>query len=268
MLICVEDGPQRDVLQRTPIKTVTTAGSAFRGARGARIAEAMAQDRTSRQGTQSRARHRREDQDRRRSERRDCKEGTRRRRLASTAIQESPGRSGRTGRRRGRSRVDHQRAHVSSPNRSTPAYAERSLIVFHSDGRSPEQLTEQVLSIYPILNGQVASGENNVPSRPAEDRHVESKPATVPAATIPTQNDLIDFGADGSTEAPQPQRPAAVSNPAVESTGEISGLLKSTGKPAGAGPLLDFTNDMKETVPVITRGDTTGSCQDSVDAKE
>lgn len=118
----------------------------------------------------------------------------------------------------------------------------------HSDGRDPQLLTKQVLSIYPILSGQKASDSNGIPTRPAEDHPADSEAAPTPAPTPApatatlTRDDLVDFSADNaSVEPPQPQRPAAVVNSAVESTGEISGLLKATGKPAD-GPLLNLTH--------------------------
>lgn len=53
----------------------------------------------------------------------------------------------------------------------------------------------------------------------------------------------------------------------MESTGEISGLLKATGKPY-EGPLIDFHHDLKKNVPNVHRSDTTGSNDVFVDAKE
>lgn len=114
-----------------------------------------------------------------------------------------------------------------------------------------------MLSIYPILSGQKADGDNIIPSRSVESQPVESNTAPAPAApATTTRDDLIDFGNDDApAEPPQPERPAAVANPAVESTGEISGLLKSTGKPAADGPLLDFTHDLKKDVPEISQSE-------------
>lgn len=139
------------------------------------------------------------------------------------------------------------------------------LTICCSTGQDPQQLTEQVLSIYPILEGQKAnSGDNSVPSTAVENQSTEIKAAPAPGPATSTRDNLIDFGGDGTAaEAPQPERPAPVANPAVESTGEISGLLKATGKPA-EGPLLDFTHDMKKTVPETEASDTTKPSEDLI----
>ncbi|KAJ4419884.1 Oxysterol-binding protein OBPa [Gnomoniopsis sp. IMI 355080] len=131
------------------------------------------------------------------------------------------------------------------------------------DGHDPKQLTEQVLAIYPILAGQKSSSID-IPSRQAE-----TKSAAAPDPAKSAHDDLIDFGQDNTpAQPPQPQRPVAPLHSHVESTGEISGLLQSTGKPAADGPLLDFHHDLQKTVPDIRRSDTTGSTEAFVDAKE
>lgn len=138
------------------------------------------------------------------------------------------------------------------------------LTSFPSDGSDPKQLTEQVLAIYPILAGQKQNSSIQIPPRPAE-----SKAAPAPESVKPTNDDLIDFGQDDApVKPPQPQRPTASLQSNVESTGEISGLLKSTGKPAADGPLLDFHHDLQKTIPEVRRSDTTGSTDAFVDAKE
>lgn len=130
----------------------------------------------------------------------------------------------------------------------------------YSDGQDPKTLTEQVLSIYPILSGHQASGGNINSPKTTESQAAESKAAPTPAPTsaapaTSTRDDLIDFGNnDAPAEPSQPHRPAAVVNPAVESTGEISGLLKATGKPAD-GPLLNFTQDLKTSIPEIRQSE-------------
>lgn len=53
----------------------------------------------------------------------------------------------------------------------------------------------------------------------------------------------------------------------MESSGEISGLLKATGKPS-EGPLLDFHEDLKKEIPVVRRSDTTGSNEVFTDAHD
>ena len=79
---------------------------------------------------------------------------------------------------------------------------------------------------------------------------------------------MIDFGQDDApTELPKPIQHQVKDDPKVESTGVISGMLKSTGK-ASEGPLIDFHEDLKKNVPEVRRSDTTGSNELFVDAKE
>lgn len=79
---------------------------------------------------------------------------------------------------------------------------------------------------------------------------------------------MIDFGQDDTpAELPKPVQHQVKDDPKVESTGEISGMLKSTGK-ASEGPLIDFHEDLKKNVPEVRRSDTTGSNELFVDAKE
>lgn len=114
-----------------------------------------------------------------------------------------------------------------------------------SDPSDPQKQTEQILAIYPIVSGQKATGSNSIPPRHSENAETA---ASAPKESL--QNDLIDFG---QNDVPSnPPKPVA---PQVESTGEISGLLNSTGTHT-EGPLIDFHNDLKKNVPVITKSET------------
>lgn len=120
----------------------------------------------------------------------------------------------------------------------------------------PKKSTEQILAIYPIISGQKASSANAIPPRSTENKAVPPQS---------NHDDPIDFGQDDSPA--EPQRPPVRGDPKVESTGEISELLNSTGKPS-EGPLIDFHHDLKKNIPSIQRSDTTGSNDVFVDAKE
>lgn len=135
---------------------------------------------------------------------------------------------------------------------------DRRLTLFYSDPSDPKKQTEQILAIYPILTGQKSSSDNPIPPR----QNVFTEPAAAPASKEALKNDLIEFGQnDVPTEPPKP------ANPQVESTGEISGLLKETGTHT-EGPLIDFHNDLKKNVPVVRKSDTTGSNEVFVDAEQ
>ncbi|CRK35123.1 hypothetical protein BN1708_006634 [Verticillium longisporum] len=149
---------------------------------------------------------------------------------------------------------------------------------FISDGETPEKQAEQVLAIYPILPGQKASSENQIPpNKPAQTQPKATGAATPPPAAEPTpaaaaaaapQNDLID-SSQSETAAPTTQ-PAAAAATAPQATRhdsqDITGMLSKTGKPAADGPLIDFVGDLKKNVPDLKRADT--SEDDFQDAQE
>lgn len=96
----------------------------------------------------------------------------------------------------------------------------------------PEKQTEQILAIYPIVDGQELDKSNAIPP------HKGAKPtANDVQPNANAEESLIDFG----DQAPAPQEPPTKNN-------EITDLLTSTGKPS-EGPLLDFTDDLKKDLP-------------------
>lgn len=137
-----------------------------------------------------------------------------------------------------------------------------SLLTGYSDTCDPKKATEQILAIYPIVDGPKDSGSNVIPPRSeveSEPKATETKPAEL------QHDDLLDFSQD-ETAVESPRSPPGY-DPRVESTGEISGLLKATGKPYD-GPLIDFHHDLKKTIPSVQRSDTAESNDIFVDAKE
>ena len=134
--------------------------------------------------------------------------------------------------------------------------------ISNSDPTDPKKQIEQILDIYPITPGQKVKPARSIPPR-ASASEVPPRPPPQPK-----QDDLIDFGQDDTpAQLPKAAQHQLKDDPKVESTGEISGMLKSTGK-ASEGPLIDFHDDLKKNVPDIRRSDTTGSNDVFVDAKE
>lgn len=100
------------------------------------------------------------------------------------------------------------------------------------------------------MPGQKSSTARTIPPRQSTKEAVSPQPK---------HDDLIDFGPDdGSTNAQRPPMPPSGGDPKVESTGEISTLLKATGKPS-EGPLIDFHDDLKNNIPSIKTEDTSAS---------
>lgn len=106
-----------------------------------------------------------------------------------------------------------------------------------------DKQAEQIMSIYPIVDGQKA--EEDAPAPRAAAPNVEE--GEQPPPVKEQQNDLIDFGA---SDEPAKSIPAAEKK-ATETEhepSEIEKMLNSTSKPA-QGPLLDFTSDLKKDLP-------------------
>lgn len=111
----------------------------------------------------------------------------------------------------------------------------------------PEKQVEQILAIYPIVDGQKSTLANSdFDDSPVKTAHyvAENHP---PATSNPPQDDLIDFGQD-EAPTPTPAAAAAKNSEPVQKMDEIEELLASTGKPA-QGPLIDFTKGMKKDLP-------------------
>lgn len=126
-----------------------------------------------------------------------------------------------------------------------------------SDGSTPAEQTEQILAIYPILQGQKAPATNVIPAH---------KPSVAKAPVAEPQdggNDLIDFGDAPSTDAAAPapavQPPNAAPVAGQEAHGgskDIQSMLNKTGTQPDQGPLMDFTTDLKKEVPQLKRAET------------
>lgn len=129
------------------------------------------------------------------------------------------------------------------------------------DASTPQKQTEQILSIYPILEGQKSTSKHAIPPRGAAGMDVSTN-----GPSADQQDDLIDFGQRETAPSATGERPGAGSH--HKSTDEIKSMLSATGAPAPGGPLIDFHQDMGKDLPRIKRTDTQGSHEDILGAPE
>lgn len=110
---------------------------------------------------------------------------------------------------------------------------------------SPDKQAEQIMAIYPIVNGQKSMLENS-----KRLSLIEPTPKNIVTGSNMPQGDLVDFGQkDGPSDALTTQQtyPETTQQP-LRSPDEIEKMLHSTGKPA-EGPLIDFAQDLKKDLP-------------------
>lgn len=102
------------------------------------------------------------------------------------------------------------------------------------------------------MDGQVAE-PGSLDAHPSASRSVAptTKPVEEPVEEPPA-DDLVDFGQnDGASAEPakvKTEAPVTKDLPA-KTPDEIEKMLVSTGKKADGGPLLDFGDEMKKTLP-------------------
>ncbi|KAK3382311.1 hypothetical protein B0T24DRAFT_7179 [Lasiosphaeria ovina] len=138
------------------------------------------------------------------------------------------------------------------------------------DGATPEKQAAQIMAIYPIVKGQKWENPMVIPSRGSMSRPTSSS-ASVPQKGSFSQGDgdLIDFGQRDSSSTEQKQAPPPL-DPSHRSTAEIQTLLSATGRTDahGGGPLIDFHEDLKSSLPAdLKRTDTDESNDEFVDAQ-
>lgn len=143
------------------------------------------------------------------------------------------------------------------------------------DATAHEKQAAQVMAIYPVVKGQKFEQKIVIPSRASLS---ESRPQTVRSG----QGNLIDF----SDEKPAPKerkvseqttstkasehsiREKPPLDPAHGSTVEIQKMLASTGDRAKDGPLIDFHDELKKTLPAhVKRANTDETDDVFVDAQ-
>ncbi|KAI0449756.1 Oxysterol-binding protein [Xylaria acuta] len=134
------------------------------------------------------------------------------------------------------------------------------------DADTPVKQAEQIMAIYPILEGQVAN-ERVIPPHHAPPRTTH-KPASATASPADNGGDLIDFGQnDDPAPLAKTESPAKAHN--HRSSADITNLLESTGQKAN-GPLIGFTGDLEKDLPSentkATQGMKRADTEDSNDA--
>ncbi|EKD15566.1 oxysterol-binding protein [Drepanopeziza brunnea f. sp. 'multigermtubi' MB_m1] len=168
------------------------------------------------------------------------------------------------------------------------------------DGTTPEQQTEQILAITPILQGQKSNEKNPIPLSHQRSESYTSPHTEVPAAVVapvpalseneplkaapaaaPFSNDLIDIHQGGPAETQQTsyQVPADLYAAQTLNNGQqqkdLENLLRSTSSPKPSeGPLLNFHDDLKMDLPsasggkaILKREATDGSIDEFADAQ-
>lgn len=153
------------------------------------------------------------------------------------------------------------------------------VLIYNSDGDTPEKQTEQILAVTTILRGQKSSERNVIPPHQSQP---QSEPQTYheqPSKSEGNQSDLIDFGQNDSSQHPSISesdphplsdlRPSQTKN-GGQSHNDVEQMLASTSTDqARHGSLLDFQDDLKKGLPALHRKDTdTRSIDEFVDAQE
>lgn len=140
-----------------------------------------------------------------------------------------------------------------------------------SDGASPQEQTEQILAVYPILPGQKSTEKNHIP--PQHHQHTEQAnpiptpapvPAVAPAAPatlLPQEKDkenLIDLRSDSPAPAQSQHVPADLQAAQAQHNGQqqknLERTLQSTSTAQGQtqGSLIDFQDDLRKDLPAAT----------------
>ncbi|KAK0662053.1 hypothetical protein QBC41DRAFT_32477 [Cercophora samala] len=156
------------------------------------------------------------------------------------------------------------------------------------DGKTQEKQAAQIMAIYPIIPGQKSENRMVIPprasfseSRPqtahSNDENIinlnsdgpstdsNREPAPVHATTLPTkisESSISTKASSVSVEQGQGEKPPLDSNHG--STAEIQTMLAATGGKPKDGPLIDFHDDMKKTLPANPKRVSTEDSQDDV----
>jgi hypothetical protein len=155
-----------------------------------------------------------------------------------------------------------------------------------SDGNTPQKQVEQILAITPILIGQKSNEKNAIPKResldkgrPAEPQQpaaappaqppTQPAPSQPPAAPQPDANAVsqrrLDTSENTPPKVPQPADlvQAQTANGGQAQT-ELERTLAQTATAQKQGPLLDFSGDLKRSLP---RQDASDDDDEFVDAQ-
>jgi len=101
------------------------------------------------------------------------------------------------------------------------------------DGKTPEEITKQILAIAPIVKGQKVSHEFDIPPPPALQDKVSQHSSHPPPPASGGGNDLIDFG-DAPAAAPIPERNSSLNQPQSHHSGG-GGLMDDNAHAAQGG---------------------------------
>jgi len=146
--------------------------------------------------------------------------------------------------------------------------------LFNSDGDTPQKQAEQIIGVTPILQGQKSSENHVIPGyQPQQQSQSQQQPKQAPA-------DLIDFGQNESFQPAKEANPEMLNQPSnlqavqTKSGGQgqkdIEQMLSSvnTARGQGQGPLLDFHDDMHNSLLQMTLKRSDTSEDEFVDAEE
>ncbi len=131
-----------------------------------------------------------------------------------------------------------------------------------SDGTTPQQQTEQILALTPILRGQKSNEKNPIPPHRRSESFTPSitQKTSEPHQPQAPEPDLIDFGQNESPQVspsqPKMEIPADLKAAQTQNNGQqqkdLESTLISTSTTEGSqGPLIDFHNEMKKDLPIL-----------------
>ncbi|KAM0173942.1 hypothetical protein ACHAPF_006435 [Botrytis cinerea] len=135
------------------------------------------------------------------------------------------------------------------------------------DGASPQEQTEQILAVYPILPGQKFTEKNRIP--PQSHQHTEQAnplPPTIPVAAAPApipsqekdKENLTDLGRESPAPVQSQYVPADLLAAQTQNNGQqqkdLERVLQSTSTVQGQnqGSLIDFHDDLRKDLPAAT----------------
>jgi hypothetical protein len=123
------------------------------------------------------------------------------------------------------------------------------------DADTPAKQAEQVMAIYPIVDGQKPSQQNIIPPHASAgnpstaSQPAAQPPSVVPASAVPTGTAGPNGTAAAAVSVQEPTVAAKAENSDIKQSGTIQHMLEGTGQPKPEGPLMDFTADMKKDLP-------------------
>jgi oxysterol-binding protein-related protein 8 len=144
-----------------------------------------------------------------------------------------------------------------------------TFFIYFSDSDTPQKQTEQILAVTPILQGQKSNEKHVIPNYQSQQQsQLQQQPKQVPA-------DLIDFGQNGSSQPEMLNQPSDLQAAQTKNDGQnqkdMEQMLSSTNTAQGGqeqGHLLDFHDEMYNSLPQVTLKRSDTSEDEFVDAEE